>query len=59
MTTLVLAFIGTYYIELLYRRIILGKRWEVELNIFNNNLKTIDFIEQEADFKLAQSHLYK
>ena len=59
MTTLVLVFIGIYYIELLYRRILLGKLCEIELNTFKDNFNAIVDINKVSYSKLGQNHLYK
>ena len=57
MTTIVFAFIATYFIELLYRRIILGKQIKIELKKFDSNrdyIMKIDFY----GYKLGTGHLY-
>ncbi len=58
MTTLVLLFIATYFIELLYRRIILDKQWENEIKKFNLNKDYIMSLNLN-NYKLGCGHLYK
>ncbi len=58
MKTLVLLFIATYFIELLYRRIILDKQLENEIKKFNQNK---DYIMNQSlnNYELGSNHLYK
>lgn len=57
MVTIILAFIGTYFIELLYRRIVLGKlikRGAMEFNTNRDALMKID----PSGYKLGSSLTY-
>ncbi len=58
MKTLVLLFVATYFIELLYRRIILDKQLENEIKKFNQNK---DYIMNQSlnNYELGSNHLYK
>lgn len=58
MVTLVLLFIGTYFIEILYRRIQLTNQLKKEIRKFDSNKKSLIKIDI-SDFKLGSSHLYE
>lgn len=58
MTTLVLFFIATYLIDILYRRILLGEQLKKEIKKFKSNKKSLMEIDL-AGFKLGSSHLYQ
>ncbi|WP_341216151.1 hypothetical protein [uncultured Wocania sp.] len=57
MAILVLSFIVTYFIELLYRRIILDIQMKIEIKKFDANneaLSNLDLI----GYKLGHTHIY-
>lgn len=57
MAILVLSFIATYFIELLYRRIILDIQMKIEIKKFDANneaLSNLDLI----GYKLGHTHIY-
>lgn len=57
MASIVLAFIATYFIELLYRRILLARRCNEELKKFNKNKETLMKIDLSG-YKLGDKHIY-
>lgn len=57
MATIILAFIGTYFIELLYRRFILGKLIKKEIEKFNSNNKSLMTMDL-SEYKLGCTHIY-
>ncbi len=56
-TIIVLAFIGTYFIELLYHRIILGKLINKNVEKFDTNNKELMKIDLSG-YKLGNTHIY-
>lgn len=58
MITIVLAFIGTYFIELLYRRFILCKLIKRGIKEFDANKDALMKIDLKT-YNLGSSHLYK
>ena len=58
MATLVLLFIGTYFIEILYRRIQLANQLKKEIRKFDSNKKSLMKTDLSG-FKLGSSHLYE
>ena len=57
MTILVLPFIITYFIELLYRRIILGIQIKKEIKKFDTNNKALSNMDLSG-YKLGYTHIY-
>ncbi|MFH4966363.1 hypothetical protein V8G69_15285 [Gaetbulibacter sp. M235] len=58
MTTLVLTFIATFFIELLYRRIVLARQYEKEIQRFNINKDFIMNLELD-NYKLGSGSIYE
>ncbi|WP_338359753.1 hypothetical protein [Yeosuana marina] len=58
MGTIVLAFITTFFIELLYRRIILAKQYKKEINKFNINKDFIMNLDLN-NYKLGSGNIYE
>jgi len=58
MTTLVLIFIATFYIELLYRRIVLARQCEKEIRKFNINRSFIMNLDLN-NYKLGFGNIYE
>ena len=57
MITIVLAFIETYFIELLYRRIILGKLIKRGIKEFDTNKDALMKMDLSG-YKLGYTHVY-
>ncbi len=58
MGTIVLAFITTFFIELLHRRIILAKQYKKEIKKFNINKDFIMKLDLN-NYKIGSGHIYK
>lgn len=58
MTTILLAFIGTYFIELLYYRITLSKQLKEGIKKFDSNKGLLMKINLSG-YKLGSGHIYE
>lgn len=57
MTAIILTFIGTFFLDLSHRRILLKMQWNREIKKFNLNKETLMKIDLSG-YKLSSSHIY-